>query len=169
MSFEKDIITRIVKAIIGGATLIIGGLIYIRYRNESLLMFDWFHGLGLTEYIEDFRNNAEMPNVYGWCKYNMPAGLWLFAYMLIIDSIWGKDKNNVYLYFLYVLPLLALVSELMQYAGIFPGTFDFMDLLSYVSSIFLFILIKNYAYELQNYFVIVIIISICNSRGWIAW
>ena len=143
MSFEKDIITRIVKAIIGVAALIIGGLIYIRYRNESLLMFGWFQGLGLTEYIEDFRSNAEMPNVYGWVKYNIPAGLWLFAYMFVIDSIWGKDKNNVYLFFLYVLPLLSLVSELMQYAGMLPGTFDFMDLLSYVSSIFLYMLINK--------------------------
>ena len=143
MSFQKDILIRIVKAIIGVAALTIGGLIYIRYRNENLLMFDWFHGLGLTEQIEDFRNNTEMPSVYGWVKYNIPAGLWLFAYMFVIDSIWGEDKNNVYLYFLFFLPLLALASELMQYFGMLPGTFDLMDLLSYVSSIFLCIIINK--------------------------
>lgn len=143
MSFDKDTLTRIVKAMIGAASLTLGGLIYIQYRTDSLLMFDWFHGLGLTDYIENLRNNAQMPNVYGWVKYNMPAGLWVFAYMFVIDSIWGKDKNNVYMFFLFVLPLLAIASELMQYVGMLPGTFDFMDLLSYVSSIFLFIIIKK--------------------------
>ena len=142
-SFDKGILTRIVKAIIGVAVLTIGGLIYICYRSESLLMFDWFYGLGLTDYIEDIRNGVEMPNVYGWVKYNMPAGLWLFAYMFVIDSIWGKDKNNVYLYFLYVLPLLAIVSELMQYVGMIPGSYDSMDLLCYVSFIFLFLIINK--------------------------
>ena len=141
MSFDKGILSRIVEAFIGVAVLTVGSLTYIRYRSESLLMFDWFRDIGLAEYIDNFRNKAEMPNMYGWVKYNMPAGLWLFAYMFVIDSIWGKDKNNVYMYFLYALPLLAIVSEFMQYVGMLSGTFDFMDLLSYVSSIFLFILI----------------------------
>lgn len=68
MSFDKDTLTRIVKAMIGAASLTLGGLIYIQYRTDSLLMFDWFHGLGLTDYIENLRNNAQMPNVYGWVK-----------------------------------------------------------------------------------------------------
>ena len=142
-SFDKDILTRILEAIIGVAVLVVGGLIYVRYRSESLIMFDCFRGLGLTEDIENFRNNVEMPNVYGWVKYNMPAGLWLFAYMFIIDSIWGKDKNNVYRCFLYILPFLAIISEVMQYVGILPGTFDYMDLLSYILSIILFTIIKK--------------------------
>jgi hypothetical protein len=143
MYFDKDISIRIAKAVVGGTALIIGGLIYIKYRSESLLMFDWFRGLGLTEYIEYFRNNDKTPNVYGWVKYNMPAGLWLFAYMYLIDSIWGKDNNIIYQCFLYILPFIAIISELMQYVGIVPGTYDYMDLLSYVFSIVLFIIIKK--------------------------
>ena len=106
-SFDKDVFIRIAEAAIGLVALTIGGLIYIRYRSESLLMFDWFHNLGLSDSIEDFRSNSEMPNVYDWVKYNLPAGLWLFAYMFVIDAVWGKDNNRVSMYFLYVLPLLA--------------------------------------------------------------
>lgn len=142
-SFEKDVFIRIAEATIGLVALTIGGLIYIRYRSESLLMFDWFHNLGLTDFIEDFRSNSDIPNVYGWVKYNLPAGLWLFAYMFVIDAVWGKDKNLVSMYFLYVLPLLAVASEFMQLVGLLPGTFDFMDLISYMSAILLFVIIKK--------------------------
>lgn len=142
-SFEKDMFIRIAEAVIGFVALAIGGLIYIRYRSESLLMFDWFRSLGLTDFIEDFRNNGETSNMYGWIKFNLPAGLWLFAYMFVIDAVWGKDKNHVSTYFLYVLPLLAIVSEFMQLVGLLPGTFDIMDLLSYISAILLFVIIKK--------------------------
>ncbi len=117
-SFDKDMFIRIAEAAIGLVALTIGGLIYIRYRSESLLMFDWFHNLGLSDSIEDFRSNSEMPNVYDWVKYNLTAGLWLFAYMFVIDAVWGKDKNRVSMYFLYVLPLLAVASEFMQFVGL---------------------------------------------------
>lgn len=142
-SFEKEVFIRIAEATIGLVALTIGGLIYIRYRSESLLMFDWFHNLGLTNFIEFFRSNSEAPNINGWVKFNLPAGLWLFAYMFLIDAVWAKDKNHISMYFLYILPLLAIVSEFMQFVGLVPGTFDVMDLLSYISAILLFIIIKK--------------------------
>ena len=66
MYFDKDISIRIAKAVVGGTALIIGGLIYIKYRSESLLMFDWFSGLGLTEYIEYFRNNDKINIIFNF-------------------------------------------------------------------------------------------------------
>ena len=142
-SFDKNVFIRIAEATIGLVALTIGGLIYIRYRSESLLMFDWFHNFGLSDSIENFRSNDGMPNVYEWVKYNLPAGLWLFAYMFVIDAVWGKDKNCVSMYFLYVLPLLAVASEFMQFVGLLPGTFDIMDLVSYISATILFVIIKK--------------------------
>ena len=123
--------------------LIVGGLIYIRYRSDSLLMFDWFHYFNISDFISSIRSNSEDSNIYEWVIYNMPAGLWLFAYLLIIDAIWGNEKNAQYLCHLYILPILAIVSELMQFFGGLPGTFDFLDLISYVCAILLFIIIKK--------------------------
>ena len=73
----------------------------------------------------------------------MPAGLWLFSYLFIIDSVWGNYKRSVYKCFLCTLPIMAITSELLQYFGILSGTFDFLDLMSYISAIFLFIFIKK--------------------------
>ena len=72
----------------------------------------------------------------------MPAGLWLFAYMFIIDSVWGKEKNNTKKVYLYALPVVAIVSEIMQYVSILPGTFDIMDLLCYALAILIFTIIN---------------------------
>ena len=73
----------------------------------------------------------------------MPAGLWLFSYLFIIDSVWGNYKKSVYNCFLCTLPIMAITSELLQYFSILSGTFDFLDLMSYISAIFLFIFIKK--------------------------
>jgi hypothetical protein len=143
ISLNKKDLSRIVEAAIGLVALVIGGLIYIRYRNESLLMFDWFQELRISNIIGEYRVDVDKSSVYEWVKYNMPAGLWLFSYMFIIDSLWGNDNNAVYRCFLYVLPIMALVSELMQLFKILPGTYDFMDLFSYVLAILLFIIIKK--------------------------
>ena len=142
-SFDKDMFIRIAEAAIGLVALVIGGLIYIRYRNESLLMFDWFQELRISNIIGEFRDDADKSNVYEWVKYNMPAGLWLFSYMFIIDSLWGNDNNKVYKCFLYVLPFMAIISEIMQLFKILPGTYDFMDFFSYILAILMFIIIKK--------------------------
>lgn len=143
VKFEKDAIKRISEATIGFVALTIGGLIYIQYRSESLLMFDWFQDLNISDFIASIRSNSDNSNLYGWVIYNLPAGLWLFAYMLIIDAIWGNAKNAQFMCHLFILPILAIVSELMQCLGVLPGTFDFLDLISYVCVIILFIIIKK--------------------------
>ena len=140
---EKDIMKRLAEATIGLVALALGGLIYVRYRSESLLMFDWFQNLGLGDLVKSIRMNATNSELFEWVKFNMPAGLWLLAYMFMIDSVWGKEKNYVYLYFLYILPFLAITSELMQISGLLPGTFDVMDLFCYVFAILLFVIIKK--------------------------
>ena len=143
ISIDKNVLTRIAKATTGFMALTVGGLIYIRYRCESLLMFEWFHDLNISDFIASVRSYSNDSILYEWVIYNMPAGLWLFAYLLIIDAIWGNEKNTLYLCHLFILPILALVSELMQFLGVLPGTFDFLDLISYVCAILLFIIIKK--------------------------
>lgn len=140
---NKDILTRITEAIIGLIALTIGGLIYILYRSENLLMFDWFDNLNLSSLIDRLRTSTDTTSVYGWIKYNIPAGLWLFSYMFVIDSIWWKDKNKYYMYFLYVLPILAISSELMQLFKLCPGTFDILDIISYFLAILIFLITKK--------------------------
>ncbi|MBO6058876.1 MAG: hypothetical protein J6P67_01875 [Bacteroidaceae bacterium] len=140
---NKNSITRIVKGTIGLVALTAGGVIYIMYRDNNLLMFDWFQYLGISNFIDTIRVDTENQNLYGWVKYSMPAGLWLFSYLFIVDSIWGKDDGVIYRCFLYCLPVIAVLSELMQYSKLLSGTFDISDLISYGFAIVLFTTIKK--------------------------
>lgn len=141
---ENISILRISKSLAGVLLLIIGGMIYIIFRPDNLVMFSWFDGIGLTPYIEYLRTEYGDISIYSWIKYNMPAALWLFSYIFIIDSIWGKEKSIIFSYFIYVLPILALLSELMQAINLLPGTFDYMDLASYLIAIIVFLILKKF-------------------------
>lgn len=142
MNLDKELPVRIMEAIVGLVALTIGGLIYIRYRSENLLMFTWFHDLDLSNYINEIRAYKSYNGLTSWMVFSMPAGLWLFSYLHIIDSIWGKETRLVYSYFILILPIAALTSELLQYFSVLPGTFDYLDMLSYVLAIILFKILK---------------------------
>ena len=143
MKVKIDSLKRIIEAAIGLVAITIGGLIYIRYRDENLLMFDWFQNIGILNCIESFRSVNDSQNLYGWVNNSMPAALWLFSYLFIIDSIWGKETSIIYKYDLYIMPVLAVGSEYLQYFSVLPGTYDILDVLGYAVACLLFIIIKN--------------------------
>lgn len=134
---------RIWKFLIAIIVLTFGGLIYVVFRSEELLMFDWFNTLELNGVVVKLREEYGHNNLWEWVNYNMPAGLWLFSYMFIIDSIWEDNNNPIYKCFIVILPVFAITSELLQFINILPGTFDIWDVISYVFAILLFIIIKS--------------------------
>ena len=141
---KYDSFLRIGKAVVGVIILIFGGMIYVIFGPEHLLMFRWFNSIGLDSHIEHLRSLYGDISIYWWIKYNIPAALWLFSYLFIIDSIWGKEKSNIYLYFISILPILAILSELLQAIKLIPGTFDYIDLVGYLIAIILFLIIKKF-------------------------
>lgn len=133
---------RIHKVVFSFGILIIGGLIYVGCRDKSLLMFNWFEQIGIGGEVDAFRKLINSEGIYGWIKYNLPAGLWLFAYMFLVDTIWNGSKSISSFLFVFSLPFFALLSEFLQYFNLFPGNFDWMDITSYILAILLFIIIK---------------------------
>ena len=111
-------------------------------REKSLLMFDWFQKLGINNEIDTFRGFVNSDGIYGWVKNSLPDGLWLFAYMFLVDAIWNGSKSISSYIFIYSLPFFALLSEFLQYFGWVPGVFDWIDVVSYLFAIVLFMLIK---------------------------
>lgn len=133
---------RIVKVILSFTILIIGGLIYVGFRDKSLLMFRWFEQLGISGEVNAFRNLVNSEGIYGWVKNSLPDGLWVFAYMFLVDAIWNGSKSISSYIFIFSLPGFALLSEFLQYFGLFPGVFDWIDVASYSFAIILYIIIK---------------------------
>lgn len=133
---------RIVKVILSFVILIIGGLIYVGFRDKSLLMFNWFEHLGISGKVDGFRDLVNSEGVYGWVKNSVPDGLWIFAYMFLVDAIWNGSKSISSYIFIFSLPCFALLSEFLQYFGLFPGVFDWIDVASYSFAILLYVIIK---------------------------
>lgn len=118
--------------------LLIGGFLYLGYRTERLLMFDWVDNLGLRSTIYQFRLFCTEHPLPSWVYYSLPDGLWLLSYMLFMNIIWSKKEEVQYIIWLYILPVIAIVSEILQIFISEIGTFDIIDLLSYVSAILTF-------------------------------
>lgn len=133
---------RLAKVLLSFLILSVGGLIYVGCRDKSLLMFKWFNQLGLSGAVDTFRGLINSEGVYGWVKNSLPDGLWLFAYMFLIDALWNGTKSIISYIFLFYLPVLALLSEFLQYFGLMPGVFDWIDVASYSFAILLFFIVK---------------------------
>lgn len=72
---------------------------------------------------------SKLPN---WLLYSVPDGMWIFSYVTLILAIWKNCITRENIFWLIVIPLVAVLSEFGQMAGIIPGTFDIIDVLLYV-------------------------------------
>lgn len=81
-----------------------------------------------------------------WVIYNLPDALWLFSYLLYIDAIWSNSfHNSLYKLFFWSIPIFSILLEFLQLANFIPGTFDIVDIMFYIISVLL-VLIIDYHY-----------------------
>ena len=109
--------------------MIIGGFIYILFRENTLVMFDWFNSLGFESIIYHFRENINT-NIHlpKWIVYSLPDGIWIYSLTSLMILIWRLDSNKTkYVWFL-IGPLLGISAEMGQLFNIIPGTFDNTDI-----------------------------------------
>ena len=134
------------KLIIGILPLIIGGLIYLTYRTDTLKMFGWFEYIGLSNTVDLFRSNQFLQSltVPNWIKFSLPDALWLFSFNYILLTLWDFNVTRQSIFWLILAPTVGLFSEIGQLAGIIPGTFDIVDLvLLSIATIIAFLSIIN--------------------------
>lgn len=113
--------------------LMIGGLIYLAFRTDSLLMFKWFDAILLDTPIEYLRemtltSSKHLPN---WFLFSLPDGLWIFSYISLTLVIWRNKITKQNVFWILIIPCFAIISELGQSFKIVSGTFDYTDLTFY--------------------------------------
>lgn len=144
-----------VQHILTGLTIIIGGMIYILFRTQTIVMFDWFEMLLLEDHIEKLRfiSMRYSQNLPDWFVYSFPDGLWLFSYISLILIIWKNQITKHSIIWILIIPLYAIILEIGQLLSYLKGTFDFNDLLFYsVAVITPFILFRNLlTFKFDNY------------------
>lgn len=112
--------------------LVIGGVVYVCWRDPSLVMFDWFSFLGVGSVLDQLRQ-ITLPYgklLPGWAIYSVPDALWVYATIMFMDCIWIRSETRSFNRRLWLAsgPLLVIAIELGQLAGIVHGTFDLFDI-----------------------------------------
>ena len=110
--------------------MLVGGVIYILFREQNILMFRWFDFLGFdyltTHSKEAFYNNNMLPF---WVKYSLPDGIWVYSMTSLMLIIWHNNTSSFKYIWILIGPFFGLFLELGQLVNIISGTYDHIDLL----------------------------------------
>lgn len=120
-------------------------------------MFEWLDQINLSKYVLELRSYIDsysliLPN---WFLYSLPDGLWLFSYISFLLIIWDNKVSKKNIFWILLLPIIAVSSELAQFMEIIPGTFDIVDLIFYIAGsvlpLLFFTNLKIFNYYEKNY------------------
>ena len=127
---------RALKIFVGLLFLLIGSYLYLKFRSETLLMFKWAKNLGLDFIVSSIRGSFESLNSdrMKYIIFSAPYGLWVISFCCFIGAIWHKDSSFSAIILRLIVPVIAVSSELLQFVGFLPGTFDINDLLVLIVS-----------------------------------
>jgi len=117
--------------IIGGLFLVCGCAIYLLFRTKTLNIYRWTSLIGFSDYVDYMRQQVLYWNIPSFVKYCLPDGLYCAAYILMIDAIWYNDKGIMKKIIMSFVPIVTIISEVLQYFGLIKGTFDIYDLTCY--------------------------------------
>ena len=119
--------------------LVMGGMIYLLFRDNSLLMFEWVRSVGLENSINYARENTSWLLISDWVKYSLPDGLWCASYILLMATIWSNKNFLIRFIWTITLPCVAVITEFLQLFGILIGTYDTFDLICYIIPILIYL------------------------------
>jgi hypothetical protein len=124
-------------------TLLLGCFIYISFRQDTLIMFNWLNRINILEIISDYRlfTLPLAENLPNWFLYSLPDGLWLFSYLSILLAVWKNTISKHNIHWILLVPTIAVFIEFGQLFSIVSGTFDILDLTFYLVGAVLPILI----------------------------
>ena len=127
---------RALKIFVGLIFLLIGSYLYLKFRSETLLIFKWAKNLGLDFIVSSIRGSFESLNSdrMKYIIFSAPYGLWVISFCCFIGAIWHKDSSLSAIILRLFVPVISISSELLQFVGLLPGTYDINDLLVLIVS-----------------------------------
>ncbi len=138
------------EVLLGIVLLICGCAIYLLFRSKSLNIYIWCSTLGQSHIIDIARTYAIdwiVPDVIKFC---LPDGLYVSAYLLIMDAIWQKEDSLIKHIVICLVPVFAITSEVLQYYGVVKGTFDICDLLFYSAPFITYYIYKYHSFKFNK-------------------
>lgn len=146
--FERRKFSFLVSFLVISLPLLLGGLIYVSFRSTTLLMFDWFDHLGLSDQITYLRRQVLQyrPN-NDIIIYSLPGALWVFSFLGFV-WVYPKESRRASMFAILV-AFVSIGIEIMQIFSTNLGSFCFNDLFLNLVAILIFLItfVKKKYYE----------------------
>ena len=108
--------------------LFIGGTLYLKFRDHTLIMFSWLKYIN-AEFLFSQMEFDETNAILSFMIYSFPTGVWLMSAIIIFGIIWNENKRTFFAY-TFLFCGINIAGETLQLVGLMPGTFDLIDLLT---------------------------------------
>lgn len=120
------------RNIVWGCLLLLAGCaMYLLFRSDTIRLYRWVKAAVGTAWLDGLRETTLGCDLPHFVRYSLPDGLWCAAYVLIVSGIWGKERGMASHIAVSLIPVVAIVHEFLQGAGVVRGSFDPADLLCY--------------------------------------
>ena len=127
--------------------LLIGFFIYLFFREDSLLFFNWAEKINLYNILIKIRSIFNPNNLvfHNWMTQILPDALWCYSYSSCFIIVLNKQMDIKNFWPLSIPFFVAVGFEFFQYFSILKGTFDLYDIFAYLLSVILslFLLTKK--------------------------
>jgi hypothetical protein len=105
--------------------------------------------------------------------YSLPEGLWILSFMCLMMVIWSSEVRRQNILWIYIIPVLLILTEFCQLMQITRGTFDLNDLYLYLTRFILPIILfnppkalkKNLKQHLLSFFAVALFILFAYGSG----
>lgn len=108
-----------------------GASIYLLFRSRGHLGFMLADALGLGNVVDSLRASVSDIHPSEFVLYSLPDGLWTISYIMLMNHIFRNEKRITRLIWVSIIPLLGILTELLQLTPLMPGVFDPLDLMCY--------------------------------------
>ena len=125
--------------------VLVGGLVYLSWRTDSLYMFHWLKRTGLDESVLLLRETLSSTKQYlpRFVLYSLPDAAWVYSCSFFMIWLWKDGPKWKLWLWGSIGAVLGIGGELGQSYGIIPGTYDTVDLLLCTLSVVLAISVVN--------------------------
>ena len=107
----------------------VGTTIYLLFRTETLLVFQWVEVLGIGTRLAELRQASFGIELPAWLLFSFPDGVWVYAATSWLVLIWRPSICWPWV----LLPVtLAVGSEVGQALAVIPGTYETCDIGFYI-------------------------------------
>lgn len=114
--------------------LIVGTLIYVFFRPLYLPINEFLALSGID--IVGLRESLSIGNAPPFVSNSLPAACWSLSWVFLMKFVWSNCQSfKEFAFWIILIPFSGIGSEISQYFGVIPGTWDNYDFLLYLAVI----------------------------------